>query len=207
VVMSKGLYSSIGSVPLLVDSPFVNLKKVGVYYKGGKVVSTNHQIVNSDTGETSEVVTRSAGSFDVSDSLEYVKVYKDLLVVVKMLSMSGMWCLFYVLEYLPKYVDYISIDVEALRMYCGYKHKKNVSVGLLELINNGVLSRRDKDSYWVNPNYLFRGSRKVLLEADNRQHIHSSLVMAISEANQNNKKQNENGKLRKQGGGENREGE
>jgi hypothetical protein len=201
--MRKGVYSSISSVPLMVESPFVNLKKVGVYYKGGSVVSTNHQIVNSDTGETSEVITRSAGSFDVSDSLEYVKVYKDLVVVLKLLSMSGVWCLYYVLEYLPKYVDYISIDVEALRLYCGYKHKKNVSVGLLELVNNGVLSKKGKDVYWVNPNYLFRGSRKVLLEAENRQHIHSSLVMAISEANQNNKKQKENGKLRKQGGAEN----
>lgn len=201
--MRKGVYSSISSVPLMVESPFVNLKKVGVYYKGGSVVSTNHQIVNSDTGETSEVITRSAGSFDVSDSLEYVKVYKDLVVVLKLLSMSGMWCLFYVLEYLPKYVDYISIDVEALRLYCGYKHKKNVSGGLLELVNNGVLSKKGKDVYWVNPNYLFRGSRKVLLEAENRKHIHSSLVMAISEANQNNKKQKENGKLRKQGGAEN----
>lgn len=193
MVMSKGLYSSISSVPLMVDSPFINLKRVGVYYKGGRVVNTNHKIFNSDTGEMSDVMTRSVGGYEISDSLEYVKVYKDMVEVFKVLSVSGMWCLFYVIEYLPKYVDYITIDVEALRLYCKYKHKKNVSLGLLELINNGVLSRKEKDVYWVNPNYLFRGNRKVLLEMENRSHIFSSLTKAIGESKQNNKKINSDG--------------
>jgi Firmicute plasmid replication protein (RepL) len=167
-----------------VPSPFINLKKVGVYYRGGKLGSTNHKIINEDTGEISEIMVKGSGSFEITDSLEYVKLYNGIIDIVGGFSISGFRCFLYVIEYLPKGADYIKIESEVLRMFGGYKNTRNAIVGISEMIKGGILAKRSGDEYWVNPNYIFKGSRKGLLSLPNRVHIHSALIENLTKSNE-----------------------
>jgi hypothetical protein len=147
-----------------------------------------------DTGIISDVSAQGVGSYEISDSLPYLKMYIGVLGLMKDLSSSGMKCFLYVLEYLPKGLDFMVIDIDTLHLYSGYKYKKNTMQGVVELINIGILSRKGKNEYWVNPNYVFKGNRKVLLDMDNRSSLLRSLLMGVKERRElliANKKKND----------------
>lgn len=99
----------------------------------------------------------------VVDRANYVKVYKHSVDLVRGLSASGVKLFVYIAFNLGVHKDVIYLDVDIVSEWCGCK-KSAYYNGLSELTEKGVIARRGDSNieYFVNPNFIFNGSRLKL---------------------------------------------
>jgi len=110
---------------------------------------------------------RYIGKDKLIDRRQYAKVYMDFipLVLQEGLSMAGIKMLFYIMACLKPGTDTVTFNIKVARQRLGYKNDKSVYEGLVDLLKLGVLARvagRD-ETFWINPQYVFRGDRSKLL--------------------------------------------
>lgn len=172
-------YKGISHFDVSSESPFGRLRSVNVYYKGSKPIHTGKYIVDKESGESMPITTKTFGGLEISDSMEYLKLYKYGLTNLRNVNGSGMNILFFIFDYLLSGQDWIELNDDVLLVYCGYKNKKNVKEGIVNLLENGILGRRKQGGYWVNPNFVFRGDRRKLLVT--RTEEYGMLCNAITE--------------------------
>ena len=126
------------------------------YIKKGDVRSLH----DMSTGE--EVMIQNldnVSSFSV-DNREYRKVYVNGLNSISELSSSGLrvWC--YILARLSPKKNEITINMSDALDYTGYKGKMNIYNGIINLLENGMLFRKNgSGSYYININIFFNGNR------------------------------------------------
>jgi|LakMenEpi03Aug12_release.lakeMendotaPanAssembly.Ray.scaffolds.fasta_scaffold571521_1 hypothetical protein len=126
------------------------------YIKKGDVRSLH----DMSTGE--EVMIQNldnVSSFSV-DNREYRKVYVNGLNSISELSSSGLrvWC--YILARLSPKKNEITINMSDALDYTGYKGKMNIYNGIINLLENGLLFRKNgSGSYYININIFFNGNR------------------------------------------------
>jgi len=130
--------------------------KAITYIKKGDVRSLH----DMSTGE--EVMIQNldnVSSFSV-DNREYRKVYVNGLNSISELSSSGLrvWC--YILARLSPKKNEITINMSDALDYTGYKGKMNIYNGIINLLENGLLFRKNgSGSYYININIFFNGNR------------------------------------------------
>ena len=116
-----------------------------------------HTIVNQDgeiTGETGFY------RFEEVDTEKFAKVFVSQLAVFWGLTNPGIRVLTYFIEKLHPNSDIVYFDVKECMEYCHYKTHTQVYKGLVDLINNQVLFRSEKDwRYFINPMIMFNGDR------------------------------------------------
>lgn len=107
------------------------------------------------------------------DRETFVKVFRDSLQYIAKLSRTAQAVLWYVMDNLPKDKSYVIIDNSTVMDYCGFKTRKSVRDGVIELLEKNILTKTTvMKKYWVNPLVMFNGSRityakeYVLDEAD-----------------------------------------
>lgn len=94
------------------------------------------------------------------DHETFVKVFKESLRYVAKLSRTAQSILWYIMDNLPKDKGYVIIDNATIMDYCGFKNRKSVRDGIIELLDKNILTRTTiSKKYWVNPLVVFNGNR------------------------------------------------
>lgn len=94
------------------------------------------------------------------DHETFIKVFRDSIKYVAKLSRTAQQVLWYVMDNLPKDKGYVIIDNATVMDYCGFKTRKSVREGVIELLDKNFLTRTTlPKKYWVNPLIVFNGNR------------------------------------------------
>lgn len=94
------------------------------------------------------------------DHESFVKIFRDSLKYVAKLSRTAQQVLWYIMDNLPKDKGYVIIDNATVMDYCGFKTRKSVREGVIELLDKNFLTRTTlPKKYWVNPLIVFNGNR------------------------------------------------
>lgn len=103
------------------------------------------------------------GKSSVLDRRQYAKVFIDFIDIVigEGLSLPGLRMLFFIMKRLQPGKDIVRFSIKTARQQTGYKADKSVYEGLVDLLKLGVIARVEGsvESYFVNPEHLFRGNR------------------------------------------------
>jgi hypothetical protein len=137
-------------------NPFVSNIKIRILYKENilKVQMNGQENISSSGGHFT-------GYFGEVELDEFVKSYKfsKRKVLARLLKPVGLRILFYVESELKRDYDYIelhrSIVAKELDM-----SESSVGLGIADLIENGLLIKKGKIEYWINPEVMFFGDRK-----------------------------------------------
>ena len=99
------------------------------------------------------------------DHETFIKVFKDNLKYIAKLSRTAQAILWYIMDNIPKDRGHVIIDNATVMDFCGFKHRKSVRDGVIELLDKNILSRSTvPKKYWVNPLVLFNGNRITYAE-------------------------------------------
>lgn len=132
------------------DNPFV--KDFGEYVSRGGVART---MVDLDSGQAVVLIDSGGGVFR-RDKDTFVKVFRNpVLFKINGVCAKVFW---YVVFNLKPNLGWVDIDVRDV-MDMGVSSDRYVYSGIRRLVALGVLAKRDKGSYWVNPEVLYNGNR------------------------------------------------
>lgn len=132
------------------DNPFSEV--YGEYVSKGAVSRT---MVDVETGQAMVLVEAGRGMYR-RDKETFVKVFRNpVLFQINGVCAKIFW---YVVFNLKPNLGWIEINVADV-MAMGVGSDRYVYSGIRKLIALGVLARRDKGSYWVNPQVLYNGNR------------------------------------------------
>lgn len=99
-------------------------------------------------------------TYQITDRKEFIKIYRDSLKTILNLSATAQKLLWYILEILPQKAVYVDIVTNICQRECGFKTRKSVSDGIIELLEKEILIKTAYQMrYWVNPVILFNGDR------------------------------------------------
>lgn len=152
-------------------TPTMGLKDVEVYKHNPfdrtdihnvyrKVKSKGFEIVDKDTGEVHEFGTNSEFGFYEYDKKKFVKVFDEAILHIRDLKISGVKMLCYMMTIVERNRDYISIDLDAAREFCGYQNNKDVYKGIVELVEKSFIAKKvGYNEYFINSNMFFKGDR------------------------------------------------
>lgn len=94
------------------------------------------------------------------DKETFVKVFRDSIKYVAKLSRTAQALLWYIMDNMPQDKGYVIIDNATIMDYCGFKSRKSVWDGIVELLSKNILTRTTiPKKYWVNPLIIFNGNR------------------------------------------------
>lgn len=94
------------------------------------------------------------------DHEEFTKVFRDKLKDIAKLSRTAQAVLWYIMDNMPKDRGYVVIDNMTVMEFCGFKTRKSVREGVVELLDKNFLSRSTvPKKFWVNPLIVFNGNR------------------------------------------------
>ena len=99
------------------------------------------------------------------DHETFIKVFKENLKSIAKLSRTAQAILWYIMDTLPKDRGHVIIDNATVMDFCGFKHRKSVRDGVIELLDKNILCRSTvPKKYWVNPLIVFNGNRITYAE-------------------------------------------
>lgn len=125
----------------------------------GPVFSKNGNARLDITKAGSQVVSRVSIKQKVEHET-FVKVFKSSLKEIAKLSKTAQAILWYIMDYLPQDKCYVIIDNTTVMDYCGFKTRKSVRDGVVELLEKNFLTRTTvPKKFWVNPLIVFNGNR------------------------------------------------
>jgi len=130
------------------------VKKVFKKYKGVPVV-------NPETGEYYNLVPSIPDLKIVKDVAEYRKVYVESISTIKDFSIAALKVWTFILMNLKINNDEVVCDLEAIKLFTGYKTNIDIYKGLVELMEKKFIARKQsyKSVYFVNSNLMFNGKR------------------------------------------------
>ena len=114
--------------------------------------------VSSNTGEVIgdvPVTMKKQGRMIYHDSLAYIKVFKDGLVVLKQLDAPAREVLFYIFEQIKPRQETIRLH-HTMFPKLG---KARYYIGLIQLLQLGALAKAKWNEFYINPNMFFNGDR------------------------------------------------
>jgi hypothetical protein len=121
-----------------------------------------YEYAEVSSGEVSMFQKVSKSKRVIVDRANYVKVYKHGQDLVKDLSDSGVRLFLYIAIHLGVHQDTIFLYQGTVCEWCGFKRATYFNT-LSELVKKNVVAKRgDSIEYFVNPNFIFNGSRLKL---------------------------------------------
>lgn len=122
------------------------------------------------TGEDGELVSEyhKIGTVEVVDSEKFVQVYVRGLDQLFSLGFEAQKVISYIIKYCIKpNDDRIYFSKSDCMEKIGYKTRKSVYSGLLELLQKSIIAKvkGDNNLLFINPHYLFNGKRFALFQA------------------------------------------
>jgi len=94
------------------------------------------------------------------DKDEFIKVFRSRLRDIARLSKTASSVLVYIMDNVPQDKGYVVIDNMSVMEYCGFKTRKSVREGVVELLEKNFLTRSTvPKKFWINPLVLFNGNR------------------------------------------------
>lgn len=128
--------------------------------------------VDIGTGATGIIGTPYMGKEKRIDRKKYVKYYdelSELLMKDSEFSVFGYRCLQYIMCLVKKNSNVVSFAVSGVCRTTGMKRSEAFD-GMADLLRVGVVARKGTESYetyWINPQFIFRGDRSRLIDKDN----------------------------------------
>lgn len=96
----------------------------------------------------------------IVDRTQFIKVFKDSLKTILALSTTAQKVLWYIIDNVPKEKHFVYLDYKEYMNNVGFKTRKSVYDGVIELLEKGILTRSSNSKkYWVNPLVIFNGNR------------------------------------------------
>lgn len=113
-----------------------------------------------------------------SDFEPHIRTYSMLWDVMWQLNRMGLRILCYVMKEVGKGKDYVYLNVNVIKDVLCVSSRTSVYLGIEELIEWKVLARSsDKDIFWVNPAFMFKGARiHWFVKVKDLDDSHSDLV-------------------------------
>ena len=114
--------------------------------------------VSATTGEVIgdvPVTMRKLGKVVYHDSLAYIKVFKDGLVVLKQLEAPAREILFYMFGEMKPRQEKIRLHYSAFPKL----GKPRYYMGICQLLQLGAIARAGMNEFYINPNMFFNGDR------------------------------------------------
>lgn len=135
-----------------------NVKRYRKVNSTGKLTKeAAHVVVNSD-GEP--VAYGAFMEYVELDEKQFAKVYIKEMSAFWKLTKAGQKVLMYILSNMKPNNDMVMFSHEKCMEYTGYKHKKNVVIGLADLIKKELVAKSIyEDVYFINPMIVFNGNR------------------------------------------------
>lgn len=133
-------------------------REIHTVYK--RVKSRGFELVDKDTGEVHEFGTDADFGFFDLDKKKFTKVFDEAIMHIRDLKIAGVKVLCYLMTILEKNRDYVCVDMDSCREFCGYNSNKDVYKGIVELIEKGFLAKKvGYNEYFINSNLMFKGDR------------------------------------------------
>lgn len=94
------------------------------------------------------------------DRETFIKVFRESIRYIAQLSRTAQSVLWYIMDNLPQDKGYVVIDNMTVMDFCGFKNRKSVRDGVVELLEKNFLTRTTvPKKFWVNPLIVFNGNR------------------------------------------------
>lgn len=157
-------YPSYEELPFLISTTMRSVK--------GESIRKHENLADMDTGEIitgGHVVT---STFHQIDPSPFTKLYHDGFNNVKELSSAGVRVLLYIMQSNKsnayKTTDttsscFIDVHLDEAMEFCGYKTRRNIYIGIYNLLDHKIVAKRTGSGYWINPNIFFNGNRSGVM--------------------------------------------
>lgn len=107
----------------------------------------------------------------------FAKFFTGSIFYAAKLSKTAQSILLYIMHNMPKDKGHVFIDNSAVMSFCGFKTRKSVREGVVELLEKDFIARTTVlKMFWVNPLVMFNGNRityaneYILEEAEDLQY-------------------------------------
>ena len=103
----------------------------------------------------------------VVDNRKYIKLFIEDIDLVKDLSTSGLKVFCYIMKNIGIKKDNLVIVLEDCMEYTGYTSRVNVYNGIANLLEKGIIYRKEgSSSYFINVNVFYNGNRRKATKED-----------------------------------------
>lgn len=163
-------YSSINDIVTKTQNPFlehlvISERTVLKRFKRGEAIMTakmnNLSEINVLTKQERELnkVDLSIGKLVTKQTSPFVLLYTDKTIDYKELSGVTFKILFFIIyEKLSLGSDFIIMDSKELVERLDIS-RNSAYTGILELVNNKIIDKRNDYNWWINPNHFYCGNR------------------------------------------------
>jgi hypothetical protein len=148
-------------------------EKINKNEKRRRFISYNEEEKTSNENSGSKIIGSTAGEISIDgktvsrriistmkDKKEFIKVFRESIKTILQLSATAQKILWYIMDSLPINKNVVVITNDACMDACGFKNRKSVRDGIIELLDKNILTRSSvKYKYWVNPIVMFNGDR------------------------------------------------
>lgn len=150
---------SMHDFPLADYSPYEgSLKKRLNEYTANRVLSFGNAVVELERYQKN--ITARIALTQKVDRETFIKVFRDSIRYIAKLSRTAQAVLWYIMDNLPQDKGYVVIDNMTVMDFCGFKTRKSVREGVIELLEKNFLTRTTvPKKFWVNPLIVFNGNR------------------------------------------------
>lgn len=157
------------------DNPFldnlvIDKKLVLKRFKTGEVVMPDEgQITNEESKRLTEEnknlndVGLTVAKKQYKQRASFVLIYNNPMVNYKALSEASLKMLFFIFERkVGLGLDFIVLSVNECCTELNLS-RPTITKGFVELIRNKLISKREDNVWWINPNYFYAGNRLKIL--------------------------------------------
>ena len=133
------------------ENPF-KLVEGELIFKNGR----SRTVTDEVTGEVLVLVEGGGGVFRRDVSV-FVKVFRN--PILRDLSHVGLRLFLHLIFTCKPNIDWVVINIRDAMGECGLKYRADVYRGIADLVEKGVISKKEKGVYWINPHVLYNGNR------------------------------------------------
>jgi hypothetical protein len=140
--MKLGNYPTYDYNPFRIDDRFI------------RIIPNSKEVVVSEHGE----VLGKDNKYSLADFQEHIRVFNyDLFLKM---SASAIMIMSYIMKEIPKEGDEVLLNIQSIMEIFNLKSRTAVYTGIINLVDSKVIAKKvGKDLYYINPDYLFKGSR------------------------------------------------
>ena len=147
-------------------NPFLSSLEITVINK--KTIKVETTKINENTVEIENTTTSTKPIETQSFTKSYH--YPRQLGFIKELSVAGCRMLLYIQMKLKSEHDYIELKRTTVAKDLGIS-ENSASLGIYNLVDNGVLAKKSQSEWWINPFILFNGNRLKYVKENNPKAI------------------------------------
>jgi hypothetical protein len=125
-----------------------------------RVEGGDYELADTTSGEVNIFRKAAKNKRVLVDTGNYVKIFKEGLVVASKLGFGGMALFFYIASNIQPHQDNIFLQMEIVCKLSGIS-RPTFYRAVSELLKKGIIARKKGSSleFFVNVNYVFNGSR------------------------------------------------